>query len=150
MSCSTLQSITVGCTDNSIGGVKKVYIKDGIGNFAIDSSAITIEFAKDSANFTEDFKPDFATGNNLNTITLNLTIPRRDSSKSTQLMLLTEKQRPLSIVIEDRAGIKWKMGLEGGAFVNSIGDGSGSKAADGSKYTVSFIAEERKLMEVYS
>lgn len=155
MSCTTLTAITKGC-DNNIGGITAIYINDmdNISSTTIDSanwivdaqtaspSYETFEFRRNTGNFTEETSVDFANGSTFVTATITLMFHRREASKSKAIKILSEGQRDLAIIVKDANGKYWYFPY---AQLSATAEGSGTAKADGSKYSVTFIAENENL-----
>jgi hypothetical protein len=67
---------------------------------------------------------------------------RREAAKSKSLKILGEGQRDLAIVVGDANGKFWYFP---NAQLSAVTEGSGQAKADGSKYAVSFVAENEFL-----
>jgi hypothetical protein len=155
MSCTTLTAITKGC-DNNIGGITAIYINDmenvsaptvDLTNYMIDAQTAspsyeTFEFRRNTGNFTEETSVDFANGSTFVTATITLMFHRREASKSKAIKILSEGQRDLAIIVKDANGKYWYFPY---AQLSATAEGSGTAKADGSKYSVTFIAENENL-----
>lgn len=155
MSCTTLTAITKGC-DNNIGGITAIYINDmdNITSTTIDSASYMVdaqvvssnyeafEFRRNTGNFTEETAVDFANGSSFVTATVTLMFHRREASKSKAIKILSEGQRDLAIIVKDANGKYWYFPY---AQLSATAEGSGTAKADGSKYSVTFIAENENL-----
>lgn len=155
MSCTILTSITKGC-DNNIGGITAIYINDmenvsiptvDLTNWMIDAQTATpsyetFEFRRNTGNFTEETSVDFANGSTFVTATITLMFHRREASKSKAIKILSEGQRDLAIIVKDANGKYWYFPY---AQLSATAEGSGTAKADGSKYSVTFIAENENL-----
>ena len=155
MSCTTLTAITKGC-DNNIGGITAIYINDmdNVGIPTIDQTAYMVdaqtvtepyevfEFRRNTGNFTEESAIDFANGSSFVTATITLMFHRREASKSKAIKILSEGQRDLAIIVKDANGKYWYFPF---AQLSATAEGSGTAKADGSKYSVTFIAENENL-----
>lgn len=160
MACNTsLTSIPKSCLNNA-GGLKKIYIAptefitsttelDGTVtaiSMTASQSFMEYDFAKNSASYTEEAAIDQTAGSTFYTTTLTLNIARREVSKRQSLGLLSAGQRDLSIIVQDANGLYWFMGYEESANLTGLGEGSGAAKADGSKYLLTFLAEETEQM----
>jgi hypothetical protein len=155
MACTTLTAITKGC-DNNIGGITAIYINDmdNVGIPTIDQTAYMVdaqtvtepyevfEFRRNTGNFTEESAVDFANGSSFVTATITLMFHRREASKSKAIKILSEGQRDLAIIVKDANGKFWYFPY---AQLSATAEGSGTAKADGSKYSVTFIAENENL-----
>lgn len=155
MSCSALTTITKGC-DNNIGGITAIYINDmdnitstteDTATWMIDAQAVStpyeaFEFRRNTGNFTEESAIDLANGSSFVTGTITLMFHRREASKSKAIKILGEGQRDLAIIVKDANGKYWYFPM---AQLTATGEGSGTAKADGSKYSVTFVAENEFL-----
>ena len=161
MACTTIEDLIRGC-DNNLGGITAVYINDmdNITSTTEDEATWTVtaqalsaryqtyEFRRNVGNFEEVASIDLANGSTFYTTTLNLMLHRREAATSRNLKILGEGQRDLAIIILDANGNYWYVPY---SQLTANGDGSGTAKADGSKYAVSFTAEnEFPIKEVDS
>ena len=160
MACNTeLEEILKGC-DNNVGGLKKVYIlpEEFLSSITVVAGEVTamtltstnkfksFEFNKGGASYTEPSAISLENGSTYFTQTLTMTIPKRELAKRQALALLTSGQRNLKVIVQDMNGNYWYMGYENSANVTELGEGSGVAKADGSKYSLTLIAEEPEQM----
>lgn len=164
MSCTTLSAITKGC-DNNSGGIREIYIwgqDDVIGGPVINTSTwevtgltvtgvaggtsasapIGFEFLRNTSNYTEEGSIDLANGSSFVTQTINLMFNRREALKSKSVKVLGEGQRYLQALVKDANGLYW---LFSDLQLSAYGEGSGTARADGSKYSVTLLAENEFL-----
>jgi len=155
MSCTTLTTITKGC-DGNIGGITAVYINDQANVTAITETdatwsidAITcspdfipFEIRRNSGNYTEEEANDLVKGSQFVTATITLMFSRREASKSRSLKILGEGQRDLAIIVKDANERYWYFP---NAQLSAVSEGSGTAKADGSSYSVVFLAENLYL-----
>ncbi len=155
MACTALEDIVKGC-DNNIGGITALYVNDMDNITAVTESTSTwevtaisqtarfetIEFRRNVGNFVEDKAIDFVNGSSFVTATITLNLHRREAAKSRALKILGEGQRDLAIIVKDANGKYWYFPY---AQLSAVGEGSGTAKADGSKYSVTFIAENEFL-----
>jgi hypothetical protein len=157
MACSTLLEIEKGC-DNNSGGIYTLLInqQDNIGNpttletgtswevTAIPHTApfIELEFKRNTGSFTEDGTIDLVNGSSYVTQTINLMFHRRDQEKSKAIKILGAGQQYLTAVVGDANGKFWYFPF---LQVTAYGEGSGTARADGSKYSVTLVAENPEL-----
>lgn len=155
MACITLESIAKGC-DGNLGGIVAVYINDQENVTAITETDLTwtidsitasapyevFEFRRNTGNYTEDSAIDLVNGSSFVTATVNLMFSRREASVSRAIKILGEGQRDLSVIIKDANGKYWYFPF---AQVSATGEGSGTAKADGSKYSVTLVAENPYL-----
>jgi hypothetical protein len=156
MSCTTLTTITKGC-DNNIGGITSIYVNDmeNLGTLVVDTANwevtsfgslvdefVAFEFRRNTGSYTEELQNDFVNGSQFYLQTINLMFHRREAAKSKSLKILGEGQRDLAIVVGDANGKFWYFP---NAQLSAVTEGSGQAKADGSKYAVSFVAENEFL-----
>lgn len=154
MSCTTLETIVKGC-DNNIGGITSVLINDmdNLGtivqaNWIISSFGtlvdefVSFEFKRNTGNYTEEVAADLINGSSFTTGTVTLMFHRREAAKSKAIKVLGEGQRDLALVVGDANGKYWYFP---NAQVTAVSEGSGTAKADGSKYSVTFVAEYENL-----
>jgi hypothetical protein len=67
---------------------------------------------------------------------------RREASKSKAIKILGEGQRDLAVVVGDANGRYWYFE---NAQLSAVAEGSGTAKADGSKYSVTLVAESEHL-----
>ena len=155
MSCEALQSIQKNCSNN-IGGIKNVWVnqQDEISGVTVSGgawivSAITVgdpcvPFAinRNTGNYTEDTAVDLINGSTFVTQTITLMFSRRDKDKSEAINVLGAGQQFLSAIIQDANDKYWYFeDLQ----LSAVGEGSGTARADGSKYSVTLLAEADHL-----
>lgn len=156
MACSTITTITKGC-DNNIGGITSILINDmdNLGTLTIDTANwqvtsfgtlldefVAFEFRRNTGNFTEEASIDLVNGSSFVTGTVNLMFHRREAAKSKSIKILGEGQRDLALVVGDANGKYWYFP---NAQLTATTEGSGTAKADGSKYSVTFVAEYENL-----
>jgi len=154
MSCTVLETITKGC-DNNIGGITSILINDmdNLGtivqaNWIISSFGtlvdefVSFEFKRNTGNYTEEVAADLINGSSFTTGTVTLMFHRREAAKSKAIKVLGEGQRDLALVVGDANGKYWYFP---NAQVTAVSEGSGTAKADGSKYSVTFVAEYENL-----
>jgi hypothetical protein len=166
MSCEALLTIEKSC-DNNSGGIKRIYVnlQDNvdmdslatvspvvnpgdaytIGNLDLVVGAdpfIEFEFRRNTSGYTEESNIDLINGSSFVTQTINLMFHRREAAKSNAIKVLGSGQQYLSAVIEDQNGILWFFPY---LQLTASGEGSGTARADGSKYSVTLLAENDYL-----
>jgi len=159
--CQALEAIVKSCENNS-GGIYSIWIipQDEIASITpTDPSAglgwqiTTINLAgltlfsnyyikRNTSNFTEDSTIDLVNGSSFVTATINLMFHRRDTDKSRAIKILGAGQQYLAAVVLDANGIFWYFPY---LQVSATGEGSGTARADGSKYSVTLLAENEYL-----
>ena len=156
MACTTLESILKTC-DSNIGGITSIYINDqeNIDNTALVITAYVItdfgtladpfipfEFRRNTGMYTEEAAIDLVNGSSYYTLTVTLMFHRREAAKSKAIKILGEGQRDLALVVGDANGKYWYFPT---AQLTAVAEGSGTAKADGSKYSITFVAENENL-----
>jgi hypothetical protein len=163
--CQSLETIVKPC-DNNIGGIYGVWIntQDEIASITpTDPSIVTganawqitgialnspgdafqpFEVRRNTSNYTEDSTIDLVNGSSFVTQTVNLVFHRRDADKSRAIKILGTGQQYLVAIILDANGLYWYFPY---LQLSATGEGSGTARADGSKYTVTLVAENPYL-----
>lgn len=154
MSCEALQNIAKSC-DNNTGGIRKVWInqQEGVTATTVAQDAwivsaitstpfATFEINRNTGNYTEDTAVDLINGSSFVTQTITLMFNRRDKEKSEAIHVLGAGQQYLAAVVLDANGKYWYFeNLQ----LTATGEGSGTARADGSKYSVTLLAESDHL-----
>ena len=154
MSCEALQNIAKSC-DNNTGGIRKVWInqQDGVTSTTVSAGAwivsaitatpfATFEINRNTGNYTEETAVDLINGSTFVTQTITLMFNRRDKEKSEAIHVLGAGQQYLAAVVKDANGKFWYFeNLQ----LTATGEGSGTSRADGSKYSVTLLAESDHL-----
>jgi len=156
MSCTTLTSILKGC-DSNIGGITSILINDqenvdtsliDVTNYVITdfgtlaAQFVPFEFRRNTGMYTEEAAIDLVNGSSFYTQTVTLIFHRREAAKSKAIKILGEGQRDLALVVGDANGKYWYFPK---AQLTAVAEGSGTAKADGSKYSVTFVAENENL-----
>ena len=155
MSCEALQSIQKNCSNN-IGGIKNVWVnqQDEISGVTVSGgawivSAITVGDAcvpfainRNTGNYTEDTAVDLINGSSFVTQTITLMFNRRDKEKSEAIHVLGSGQQYLAVFIQDANDKYWYFE---NVQLTATGEGSGTARADGSKYSITLLAEAEHL-----
>lgn len=161
MPCSTLTTITKSCSNN-MGGIREVWLWDmedvdtaastfdantwTWSSYQLLGSPATLpvgyEFTRNSSNYVEETAIDLVAGSSYVTQTVTLNFSRREAAKSRSIKLLGDGQRYLGGLILDSNGIYW---LFEELQLSGTGEGSGTARADGSKYSVTLMAETLNL-----
>jgi len=157
MACATLEEILKSC-DNNSGGIYTLLInqQDNIGDIVTDETGtnwivtsiphtapfIPLEFKRNTSNYTEDGTIDLVNGSSYVTQTINLVFHRRDQEKSRAIKVLGSGQQYLTAVVGDANGKYWYFPY---LQVSAYGEGSGTTRADGSKYSLTLVAENETL-----
>ena len=153
MSCEALISIEKPC-DSNTGGIRTVWIglqEDfdvttivdwGITAWTVSAPTSVYAINRNTGNFTEDTAQDLLNGSTLVTQTINLMFNRRDKVKSEAINILGGGQRYLAVVIQDANDKYWYFE---NVQLTATGEGSGTARADGSKYSITLLAESDHL-----
>lgn len=154
MSCQALQNIAKTC-DNNTGGIRQVWIneQDGVTSTTVAGGAwivsaitttpfATFEINRNTGNYTEETAIDLINGSTIVTQTITLMFNRRDKEKSEAISVLGAGQQYLAAVVKDANGKFWYFeNLQ----LTATGEGSGTARVDGSKYSVTLLAESDHL-----
>ena len=160
MSCNTLETILKSC-DNNSGGIYRFFIgqQDNIDSISTDETGtkwevdgitlvdplipfIELEFKRNTSSYTEESAIDLINGSSYVTQTINLMFHRRQQEKSRAIQILAAGQQYLTGLLLDANGIWWYFPF---LQLSATGEGSGTARADGSKYSVTLIAENEAL-----
>jgi len=162
MSCQALEAIVKSC-DNNSGGIYGIWInqQDEIASIvpadpsagagwtitAINLQTPPVLFEnyyirRNTSNFTEESNIDLVNGSSFVTSTINLMFHRREADKSRAIKILGSGQQYLVAIVLDANGKYWYFPY---LQVSATGEGSGTARADGSKYSVTLVAENEYL-----
>ena len=162
MACQALEAILKSC-DNNSGGIYGIWInqQDEIASItptdpslgtgwqitAIALQTLPVLFEnyyirRNTSNFTEESTIDLVNGSSFVTQTINLMFHRREADKSRAIKILGAGQQYLVAIVLDANGKYWYFPY---LQVSATGEGSGTARADGSKYSVTLIAENEYL-----
>lgn len=156
MACTTITTILKGCSSN-LGGITSILINDmdNLGTVTVDTANwevtsfgslvdefVAFEFRRNTGSFTEEAAIDLINGSTYYTQTINLMFHRREATKSKAIKILGEGQRDLALVVGDANGKYWYFP---NAQLTAVAEGSGQAKADGSKYGITFVAENENL-----
>jgi hypothetical protein len=162
MSCQALENIVKSCLNNS-GGIYGIWINqqdeilsitpaDPSAGAGWTITAITLQTApvlfenyyvrRNTSNYTEDSTIDLVNGSSFVTQTINLMFHRREAAKSRAIKILGAGQQYLTAIVLDANGKYWYFPY---LQVSATGEGSGTARADGSKYSVTLVAENEYL-----
>jgi hypothetical protein len=163
MACITLETIEKSC-DNNSGGIYRFFVteQDNIASISTDETGtnwqvdgitlanplmpfIELEFKRNTSSYTEESAIDLINGSSYVTQTINLMFHRRQQEKSRAIQILAGGQRYLTGLLLDANGIWWYFPF---LQLSATGEGSGTARADGSKYSVTLIAENETLAYV--
>ena len=155
LNCDALETITKSC-DNNTGGIRKIWLNDQenittspvvavngeVTTLAVSEDYTEFEINRNTGNYTEDTAVDLINGSNFVTQTITLMFNRRDKDKSEAINILGSGQRYLSAIVLDANGLYW---FFQDLQLTATGEGSGTARADGSKYSVTLLAESDHL-----
>ena len=158
--CTALEGIQKSCENNS-GGIYQVWfipqeninvVTSNTTYPAYEVTAITVNpllttfdsyfIRRNTSNYTEEQAADLINGSTFVTQTINLVFHRREAAKSNALKILASGQQYLAGVVLDANGKYWYFPY---LQMTATGEGSGTARADGSKYTVTLVAENENL-----
>jgi hypothetical protein len=154
MACEALETIVKSC-DNNSGGIEKIWInqQDNIdqatvptGTWEIDAITLAVgapeytpfEIRRNTGSYVEDAAIDLVNGSSYVTATISLMFHRRDQDKSQAIKILGAGQQYLNAIVKDMNGKYWYFPF---LQLSAVGEGSGTARADGSKYSVTLVAE---------
>lgn len=152
MACNTLDNLIQGTCENNSGGIfyAKIFDMDEIATatfsettwdvtaMTLSSTASSFEFRRNTSNYTSEAAIDLVNGSSYQNATINFVFHRREAAKSKAIKIIAEGQRYLGVAIGDANGKYWYFP---NAQVTAIAEGSGTARADGSKYSVTLVAE---------
>jgi hypothetical protein len=162
MPCQALEAIVKSC-DNNSGGIYGIWINQqdeiasitpadpsagagwAITAIALQATPVLFEnyyIRRNTSNFTEESNIDLVNGSSFVTSTINLMFHRREADKSRAIKILGSGQQYLAAIILDANGKYWYFPY---LQVSATGEGSGTSRADGSKYSVTLVAENEYL-----
>jgi len=152
MSCEALQSIAKTC-DNNTGGIKTVWICQQenvttatpdweITSLVLTDPANVYAINRNTGNYTEETAIDLINGSSFVTQTITLMFNRRDKEKSEAISVLGSGQQYLAVFIQDANDKYWYFE---NVQLTATGEGSGTARADGSKYSITLLAESDHL-----
>ncbi len=154
MACEALISIEKPC-DNNTGGIRTVWICQQeniitpltatnflISTFTVDDPCNVYAINRNTGNYTEEIAQDLINGSTVVTQTITLMFNRRQATKSEAINVLGSGQQYLAVIVEDANANFWYFE---NAQLTAAGEGSGTARADGSKYSVTLVAESDHL-----
>ena len=165
MACIALEDIVKSC-DNNSGGIYGIWINQqdeilsitptdpstvtganqwAITGITLQATPVTFKnfyIRRNTSNYTEDSTIDLVNGSSFVTQTINLVFHRREADKSRAIKILGSGQQYLTAIILDANGKYWYFPY---LQVSATGEGSGVSRADGSKYSVTLVAENEYL-----
>ena len=161
MACQALETIAKSCLNNS-GGIYGIWINQqdeisgitptnpsagtgwSITGITLAGTVLFEDFyiRRNTSNFTEDSTIDLVNGSSFVTQTINLVFHRREAAKSRAIKILGSGQQYLTAIILDANGLYWYFPY---LQVSATAEGSGVSRADGSKYSVTLLAENEFL-----
>ena len=113
-----------------------------ITTLTLTANANVFAINRNTGNYTEEIAQDLINGSQVVTQTITLMFNRRDKAKSEAIHVLGAGQQYLAVFIEDANGLYWYFDH---AQLSAVGEGSGTARADGSKYSVTLVAESDHL-----
>jgi len=157
MSCEALQTIQKNCSNN-IGGIKNVWVNQQdqittatpivpsgswqIATITVADPCVPFAINRNTGNYTEDTAVDLINGSSFVTQTITLMFNRRDKEKSEAINVLGSGQQYLAVFIQDANDKYWYFE---NVQLTATGEGSGTARADGSKYSITLLAEAEHL-----
>jgi hypothetical protein len=155
MACLSLEEIQQECERNS-GGLVELHVglMDSIVSITedattwevtamtVDEANVSLNIKRRTSNYVEDEQNDFVNGSNVVTQTITAMIHRRDAAKSRAINIMGAGQRYMYVIALDNNGKYWYFK---NVQLQSVGEGSGQERADGSKYALTFVAENDHL-----
>ena len=155
MSCESLISIEKPC-DSNTGGIRTVWICQQenvtaatvsanewtVSTLTLTANANVYAINRNTGNYTEDTAQDLLNGSTLVTQTITLMFNRRDKEKSEAIHVLGSGQQYLAVFVLDANGKYWYFE---NVQLTATGEGSGTARQDGSKYSVTLLAEADHL-----
>lgn len=155
MSCEALISIEKPC-DSNTGGIRTVWIcqQENVTAATVSGGAWTVStltltananvyaINRNTGNYTEETAQDLLNGSTVVTQTITLMFNRRDKDKSEAIHVLGSGQQYLAVFVLDANGKYWYFE---NAQLTATGEGSGTARADGSKYSITLLAESDHL-----
>ena len=152
MSCEALITIEKPCANNT-GGIKTVWICQQenvttatpaweITSLVLTDPANVYAINRNTGNYTEETAQDLLSGSTLVTQTITLMFNRRDKDKSEAISVLGSGQQYLAVFIQDANDVYWYFE---NVQLTATGEGSGTARAEGSKYSVTLLAEADHL-----
>ena len=155
LGCDALETITKSC-DNNIGGIRKIWLNDQenittdpvvavmgeVTTLTVSVDYTEFEINRNTGNYTEDTAVDLINGSSFVTQTITLMFNRRDKDKSEAINILASGQRYLTAIVLDANDKYW---FFQDLQLTATGEGSGTARADGSKYSVTLLAEADHL-----
>jgi hypothetical protein len=155
MSCESLISIEKPC-DSNTGGIRTVWICQQenvtaatvsanewtVSTLTLTANANVYAINRNTGNYTEETAQDLLNGSTVVTQTINLMFNRRDKDKSEAIHVLGSGQQYLAVFVLDANGKYWYFE---NVQLTATGEGSGTARQDGSKYSVTLLAEADHL-----
>jgi len=155
MSCEALQSIAKTC-DNNTGGIRTVWICQQenvtaatvsanewtVSTLTLTANANVYAINRNTGNYTEETAQDLLSGSTVVTQTITLMFNRRDKDKSEAIHVLGSGQQYLAVFVLDANGKYWYFE---NVQLTATGEGSGTTRQDGSKYSITLLAEADHL-----
>jgi hypothetical protein len=161
--CQALEAVAKSCDNNSGGlhGIALIPQDDVVsvtvnttnpGDYEVTAFTLTtipapILFTdyyirRNTSNYTEELASDLVNGSSFVTQTINLIFHRREMATSRAIKILGSGQQYLSGIVKDANGKYWYFPY---LQLSASGEGSGTARADGSKYSLTLIAQNEFL-----
>ena len=155
MSCESLISIEKPC-DSNTGGIRTVWICQQenvtaatvsanewtVSTLTLTANANVYAINRNTGNYTEETAQDLLSGSTVVTQTITLMFNRRDKDKSEAIHVLGSGQQYLAVFVLDANGKYWYFE---NVQLTATGEGSGTARQDGSKYSITLLAEADHL-----
>jgi len=113
-----------------------------VSTLTLTANANVYAINRNTGNYTEETAQDLLSGSRVVTQTINLMFNRRDKDKSEAIHVLGSGQQYLAVFVLDANGKYWYFE---NVQLTATGEGSGTARADGSKYSVTLLAEADHL-----
>lgn len=161
--CQALEAVAKSCENNSGGlhGIALIPQDDVVsvtvnttnpGDWEVTGFTLTTlpspvlftdyYIRRNTSNYTEELASDLVNGSSFVTQTINLMFHRREMATSRAIKILGSGQQYLSAIVKDANGKYWYFPY---LQLSASGEGSGTARADGSKYSVTLVAENEFL-----
>lgn len=161
--CQALEAVAKSC-DNNSGGLHGIALipQDDVVSVTVNTSTpgdwevtgftlttlptpilfTNYYIRRNTSNYTEELASDLVNGSSFVTQTINLMFHRREQATSRAIKILGSGQQYLSAIVKDANGKYWYFPY---LQLSASGEGSGTARADGSKYSVTLVAENEFL-----
>lgn len=160
--CTTLTGIPLGCNDNNIGSINKMWIADysDVDDYTLNVNEDTVDaitmatassyfyeygFTKNSSSYTENLLDGLDADTTLYEVSITLGLRRIEVAKRNAIALLAEGRRNLVIIIQDNNDELRIFGLDDGIRLQTMEAGTNETRDAGTFYTLNFIGQEKWL-----